>query len=325
MDVFFSIAQQNMLSAPILFFVLGFAATLAGGNLSLPDAVSRMLALYLMLAIGFKGGAALTETTAHGEFAALLVAGIALSALTPLLGYGLLGRVSTLPPIERAAVAAHYGSISVVTFAAASDALARLGIASDGFMVAVAAAMETPAIFCALLLIFRRNPSDAGEASKRKSALVEVFLNVTIVILLGSFLIGLLTGKRGMAEMSGFIVDPFRGALCLFLLDLGTKAASGLRKSWREMKPPLLVFAFAMPLAGALLAAGLATLAGASPGNTALLITLAASASYIAAPAAMRIAAPEARPAIYLGLSLGITFPFNLIIGLPIYFALAGI
>jgi uncharacterized protein len=325
MDVFFSIAQQNMLSAPILFFVLGFAATLAGGNLSLPDAVSRMLALYLMLAIGFKGGAALTETTAHGEFAALLVAGIALSALTPLLGYGLLGRVSTLPPIERAAVAAHYGSISVVTFAAASDALARLGIASDGFMVAVAAAMETPAIFCALLLIFRRNPSDAGEATKRKSALVEVFLNVTIVILLGSFLIGLLTGKRGMAEMSGFIVDPFRGALCLFLLDLGTKAASGLRKSWREMKPPLLVFAIAMPLAGALLAAGLATLAGASPGNTALLITLAASASYIAAPAAMRIAAPEARPAIYLGLSLGITFPFNLIIGLPIYFALAGI
>ncbi|WP_377297217.1 sodium-dependent bicarbonate transport family permease [Rhizobium sp. SGZ-381] len=325
MDVFFSIAQQNILSAPILFFVLGFAATLAGGHLSLPDAVSRMLALYLMLAIGFKGGAALTETTAHGEFAVLLVAGIALSALTPLLGYGLLGRISALPPIERAAVAAHYGSISVVTFAAATDALTRLGITSDGFMVAVAAAMETPAIFCALLLIFRRSPTDAGEVTHRKSALVEVFLNVTIVILLGSFLIGFLTGKRGMTEMSGFIVDPYRGALCLFLLDLGTKAAAGLRKSWHDMKPPLLLFALAMPLAGALLAAAIAWIGGASPGNTALLITLAASSSYIAAPAAMRIAAPEARPAIYLGLSLGITFPFNLIIGLPIYFSIAGV
>jgi hypothetical protein len=331
MDMFLSIAQQNLLSAPILFFILGFAATLAGGNLSLPEGVSRMLALYLMLAIGFKGGAAMNETTAHGEFLLLMGAGILLSALTPLICYSVLGRVSALPSVERAAVAAHYGSISVVTFAAASDALSRLGVASDGFMVAVAAAMEMPAILCALLLIFKRQPASATGASpsqsneRRMSALVEVFLNVTIVILLGSFAIGLATGQRGMNEMSGFIIDPFRGALCLFLLDLGAKAASGLRKSWRDMRPLLLLFAIAMPLVGASLAASIAWAGGASLGNTALLMTLAASASYIAAPAAMRIAAPEARPAIYLGLSLGITFPFNLVIGLPIYFTIAGI
>lgn len=325
MELFLLVARDNIISAPVLFFILGFAATLGGGNLSLPEGVSRMLALYLMLCIGFKGGAAMTGTVAHGEFLLLLAAGITLSALMPLVSYGLLSRTTKLPSVERAAVAAHYGSISVVTFAAASDALGRLGIGSDGFMVAVAAAMETPAIICALLIIFSRSAKTSGTEAKRKSALMEVFLNVTIVMLLGSFAIGLATGQKGMNELSGFIVAPFRGVLCLFLLDLGAKAASGLRTSWHDMKPPLIAFAVAMPLIGAGLGFSAAWLTGASLGNTALLMVLAASASYIAAPAAMRIAAPEARPGIYLGLSLGITFPFNLVLGLPIYFTMAGI
>ncbi|MFD1746228.1 sodium-dependent bicarbonate transport family permease [Rhizobium helianthi] len=324
MEMFLTIARDNLISAPVLFFALGFAATLAGGKLSLPDGVSRMLALYLMLCIGFKGGAAMTDSLAKGEFLVLLIMGVALSAVMPLISYILLSRMSNLPMVERAAVAAHYGSISVVTFAAASDALSRLGVVTDGYMVAVAAAMETPAIICALLILFGRKGASAGKAGYR-SALGEVFLNVTVIMLLGSFAIGLVTGQKGLGELSGFIVTPFRGVLCLFLFDLGAKAAGGLRSSWGDLRLPLLAFAILMPLIGAALGGGAAWLAGASLGNTALLMVLAASASYIAAPAAMRIAAPEARPTIYLGLSLGITFPFNLVVGLPIYFALAGV
>lgn len=324
MDMFLSIARDNLVSAPVLFFALGFLATLAGGKLSLPDGVSRMLALYLMLCIGFKGGAAMTDSLAKGEFLIMLMMGIGLSAVLPLISYVLLARMSRLPMVERAAVAAHYGSISVVTFAAATDALSRLGVVTDGYMVAVVAAMETPAIICALLILFGFKGGTTGQANYRH-ALAEVFLNVTVIMLLGSFAIGLATGQKGMSEMSGFIVAPFRGILCLFLFDLGAKAAGGLRTSWSDLRLPLLAFAVLMPMIGAVLGASAGWLAGASLGNTALLMVLAASASYIAAPAAMRIAAPEARPTIYLGLSLGITFPFNLVIGLPVYFALAGV
>ena len=328
MDMFLALAQQSLLSAPVLFFVLGFVATLFGSHLALPDGVSKMLAIYLMLAIGFKGGVSIAASGLSGEIAATLAIGVALSALMPFAGFMLLGLISPLPARDRAAIAAHYGSISIVTFAAASDALQAFGIAFDGAMVAVAAAMEAPAIVSALYLVFRKSGAATGASPRdprHTAALKDVVLNVTIVILIGSFVIGALLGTRGLADVSGFIVDPFRGVLCLFLLDLGAVAGAGMRREWRRLSAPLVGFAVAMPLLGATLALALSALAGLSPGNAALLITLSASASYIAVPAAMRIAVPEARPELYLSLSLGITFPFNILAGLPLYIGLAGL
>lgn len=326
MDLYLSLAGQNLLSVPVLFFALGFLATLAGGHLALPGGVGKMLALYLMLSIGFKGGAAVGANGLSQEIAIALTIGVAMSATMPLVGHTLLGMMTALGPRDRAAIAAHYGSISIVTFAAASDALSRLGIGFDGSMVAVAAGMEAPAILTALWLIFRHPaPGETAELAdnRQKAAIRDVLLNVTIVILFGAFAIGAITGEKGMQELSGFIGDPFRGVLSLFLLDLGALAGAGLRKEWRRLSPALLGFALLMPLIGAAIAAMAAPLVGLSVGNTALLVTLAASASYIAVPAAMRIAVPDARPELYLSLSLGITFPFNLLAGLPVYIHVA--
>lgn len=325
MDIILSIAAANLLSAPVLFFCLGFAATLAGSHLSFPEGASKMLAVYLMLAIGFKGGVALSEHGVGGNLLLLIGIGIALSALMPFLGYHLLSLVSSLGARERAAVAAHYGSISIVTFVAANDALMRLGLTPDGQMVAVAAAMETPAILSALWLIARRpEPVSANtqEPDDRGGALREVFLNATIVILVGAFVIGAITGERGMADLSPFIVDPFKGVLCLFLLDMGTVAARGAQSGMRFLSAGLVGYAIAMPLTGALIATAFSALVGLPVETAVLLITLAASASYIAVPAAMRLAVPDARPAVYLTLALGITFPFNLLVGIPAYIAL---
>jgi hypothetical protein len=326
MDLYLSLAAHSLLSAPVLFFALGFLASLAGGHIALPGGVGKMLALYLMLSIGFKGGVSVATHGLNAEMAWALTIGIALSATMPLIGNAILAATTSLGARDRAAIAAHYGSISIVTFAAGSDALVRLGISFDGAMVAVAAAMEAPAILTALWLIFR-SPSSGGDvavADKRlNAALRDVVLNVTIVILIGAFAIGAITGEGGMKDLSGFIVDPFRGALCLFLIDLGAIAGAGLAKEWRRLSPLLLGFAVLMPLIGAALALAASGLAGLSVGNTALMVTLAASASYIAVPAAMRIAVPDARPELYLSLSLGLTFPFNLLLGLPLYVGLA--
>ncbi|MGL4489528.1 MAG: sodium-dependent bicarbonate transport family permease [Rhizobiaceae bacterium] len=324
-----SIAQANLLSPPILFFVLGFVATYFGSHLSMPDNAAKMLAVYLMLSIGFKGGVSLAAHPFEWTLVAVFVTGIALSALMPLIGYRLLGTMTDLSIAERAAIAAHYGSISIVTFAAASDALSRLGIEYDGYMVAVAAGMETPAILAALYIFLHSKPKLAtgpqDTPELRKGTLTEVFLNATVIILLGAFFIGMITGESGAKDLEPFIVAPFKGLLCLFLLDMGAIAAKGIRKGWKDMTAGLVSFAILMPMIGASLAAISAAVIGLSTGSAALLITLAASASYIAVPAAMRIAIPEARPSIYLTLALGLTFPFNLVVGIPIYISLASL
>ncbi|SSC64790.1 sodium-dependent bicarbonate transport family permease [Ciceribacter selenitireducens] len=329
MTVFSEIASANLLSPPVLFFILGLLASLAGAQLSLPEGANKMLAVYLILAIGFKGGAALSVGGAGAQLAWLLLAGVALSALMPLIGERLLRFISRLGPIERSAVAAHYGSVSIVTFVAAATALTTLGIHHDGAMVAVAAIMETPAILTALLLINRARASSAEGASNQVpasgigSVLNEVFLNQTIVILLGALVVGLVSGQTGLRSVEPFLVAPFTGALCIFLLDLGAQAGRGLRTGWRDLTPGFLSFAVMMPMTGATLAGLFAGSIGLGVGNTALLMTLAASASYIAVPAAMRLAVPEARPAISLSLALGITFPLNILIGIPVYVILA--
>ncbi|MGL5137795.1 MAG: sodium-dependent bicarbonate transport family permease [Beijerinckiaceae bacterium] len=325
------LALSNLLSPMVLFFALGLLAALARSDLSVPEAVAKFLALYLMLAIGFKGGAAVAKSGIDAGLIATMVAGAALSALIPLLGFALLRWTSRLPTVDAAAVAAHYGSISIVTFVAATQALNSLGIAYEGYLVAVAAVMETPAILTALWLARRGRKidehPDGGESQNGESLgalLREIGLNGSIVMLIGSFAIGVITGERGMKAIDPFIGQLFLGMICLFLLDMGLLAGRGLREGGKALSLPVIAFGLYMPMLSAGLAFLLCLALDLSLGGMALLITLSASASYIAVPAAMRLALPEARPSVYLTLSLGVTFPLNLTLGIPLYVWLAG-
>jgi len=320
------LAISNLLSPMVLFFALGLAASLARSDLTVPDAVAKLLALYLMMAIGFKGGAAVAKSGIDGQLLGVMAAGILLSAAIPLLGFALLRATTRLSTVDAAAVAAHYGSISIVTFVAATQALASLGIAYEGYLVAVAAVMETPAILTALTLARRgaTTASDRGRPEQGASALIrEIGLNGSVVMLVGSFIIGWITGERGMKAVAPFVNDLFFGMICLFLLDMGLIAGRGMREGLKALSWSAIGFGLYMPLLSAAIAALVSLALGLSVGGTALLITLSASASYIAVPAAMRLALPEAKPSIYLTLSLGVTFPFNLALGIPLYIWIA--
>jgi hypothetical protein len=319
MPDFLTLATTNLLSPIILCFALGLAAALARSDLTIPEAVAKGMSIYLLFAIGFKGGA---SVAAHGIDATLglaLLGGVVLSFGLPFIAFGLLRVMTGLGRIDAAAVAAHYGSISIVTFVAGTSVLESQGIAAEGYMVAVAAAMEAPAILSALWLV-----AAGGGGRKEPGLMREILLNGSIVLLVGSFLIGAITGQDGLDRIASFIVNPFQGVLCLFLLDMGLVAGRGLREARRAgLGAGAVGFAVVMPLVGATCGLALAMLIGLSAGGVALMMVLAASASYIAVPAAMRVALPEANPSVYLTLSLGVTFPFNLTLGLPIYVAVA--
>lgn len=319
MDAILSLAATNLLSPIVLCFALGLFAALARSDLTVPEAVAKGMSIYLLFAIGFKGGVAVSEHGIDATLGLSLVAGVILSAALPLVAFALLRAISDLSTTDAAAVAAHYGSISIVTFVAASSVLEARGIMFEGYMVAVAAAMEAPAILSALWLVAR------GSGGRKMDAGLwhEILLNGSIVLLLGSFLIGWVTGPAGLAQIDSFIVAPFKGVLCLFLLDMGLVAGRGLRNGRQFLRPGVLAFGVIMPIVGAAfgLATGLAL--GLSTGGVTIMAVLCASASYIAVPAAMRVALPEANPSIYLTLSLGVTFPFNLTFGIPLYLAAA--
>lgn len=311
-----NLAVGNLLSPPVLFFALGFAASFAKSDLEVPQAVAKALSLYLLLAIGFKGGTAVASHGIDNKLLSSLLVGVFLSAALPIVAFGLLRLLTRLPRVDMVAIAAHYGSISVVTFAAATSVLITAGIDYEGYLVAVAAIMETPAIISALLLMrMGGGETDTGGGGLWR----EIALNGSIVMLTGSFIIGWITGPAGLADVAPFIVDPFKGVLCLFLLDMGLVAGRGIRQGRRDLSPALVAFGIIMPLIGGACGTIAGTMIGLSVGGIMLLATLSASASYIAVPAAMRLALPDARPAIYLTLSLGITFPFNLILGIPLY------
>lgn len=319
MSEILALAESNLLSPIILSFVLGLAAAMARSDLSIPEAVAKGMSIYLLFAIGFKGGA---SVAAHGVDAALLLsvgAGIVLSFGLPLLAFALLKILTGFSRLDAAAVAAHYGSISIVTFVAATSVLEGRAIAAEGYMVAVAAAMEAPAILSALWLVSR----GGSERRMEPGLMREILLNGSIVLLVGSFVIGMTTGEKGLADIAPFIVSPFKGVLCLFLLDMGLVAGRGLLQSKGVIGLGAIAFGIIMPLAGSMIGLALGLMIGLSTGGVVLLMVLAASASYIAVPAAMRVALPEANPAIYLTLSLGVTFPFNLTLGIPLYVALA--
>ena len=250
-----------------------------------------------------------------------LGAGLILSFSIPFIAFALLRSMTRLNALNAAAVAGHYGSISIVTFVAASSLLDLAGIASDGYMVAVAATMEVPAILSALWIVHRfGREGTAGSVSMRA-----LFANGSIVLLTGAFLIGSLTQDKGMDLIAPFFVTPFTGILCLFLLDMGLSAGRSLLRNRHLLSMGLFAFGILMPVIGALLAMGLGGAIGLQTGSLFLLMVLSASASYIAVPAAMKIALPQAESGIYLTLSLGVTFPFNITVGLPLYLWLAGL
>jgi uncharacterized protein len=315
----FSLAATNLMSPIILCFILGLGAALARSDLSVPEAVAKGMSIYLLFAIGFKGGVAVADHGLEGTLLWTVGAGLVLSFGLPFVAFALLRVMTGLSRIDAAAVAAHYGSISIVTFVAATSVLQSRAIDSEGFMVAVAAAMEAPAILSALWIVSRGgDKADTGADLWR-----DILLNGSIVLLVGSFVIGMVTGAPGLARIESFIVSPFQGVLCLFLLDMGLVAGRGLRDQRGGLGAGSVVFALLMPLIGASAGLALGLAIGLSTGGLALLMVLAASSSYIAVPAAMRVALPEANPSIYLTLSLGVTFPFNLTIGIPTYVAIA--
>jgi len=316
-----TLAAGNLLSPIILCFALGVLAALARSELSVPEAAAKALSIYLLFAIGFKGGVSVSAHGVDATLGASLLAGLVLSFALPFVAFGLLRGLTRLSTIDAAAVAGHYGSISIVTFVAATSVLEGRGISSEGFMVAVAAAMEAPAILSALWLVARGAGGGGGKIDA--SLWREILLNGSIVLLVGAFVIGWVTGEDGLAEIDSFIVAPFKGVLCLFLLDMGLVAGRGLRESRGILSTGLFAFGVIMPLIGSLAGLALGLVLGLLTGGVVLLMTLAASASYIAVPAAMRVALPEANPSIYLTLSLGVTFPFNLTLGIPIYLSLA--
>ena len=316
----FSTSLTLLTSPAILFFFVGAAAAFARSDLAIPEPIAKALSLYLMLCIGFKGGVEARAAGLNGDFLAAGTIGIALSALMPLVAFFILKRVSRLDRPTLCALAATYGSVSVVTFAAGQQHLAAVGLASGGYMAAVLALMETPAILTALLLL---NGAGRGEPGQRRTVLREVFVGAATIMLLGSFLVGLVSGAAGMAKLELFVGPLFQGALCFFLLDIGLIAARRLMEGGRKLSPTVVAFALGFPLLSAGLALGLAWLVGLSVGNAALLTILAGSASYIAVPAAMRLAAPKADAGVFMTASLAITFPFNQTVGIALYTAAA--
>lgn len=313
-----TLAVENLNSPMILSFVLGLLAALVRSDLSFPEAIAKGMSLYLLFAIGFKGGAGVAAHGADARLVTALLAGILLSLALPLLAFALLRSLAKVSIIDAAAVAGHYGSISIVTFLTAGALLTERGVTAESYMVAVAAAMEAPAILSALWLVAWR-----GEGVEKQSATAwrEILFNGSIVLLVGAFAIGWFTGQGGLAQIESFIVSPFKGVLCLFLLDMGLVAGRGLLSSRGILKPGILVFAVLMPLIGATLGLAAGLVLGLSQGGVTLMMVLCASASYIAVPAAMRVALPQANPGLSLTLSLGLTFPFNLILGIPLYLA----
>jgi hypothetical protein len=312
---------DNILAPPVLFFLLGFAAALAKSDLSIPDAIGKALSLYLMLAIGLKGGMALTTGSGEGLVASL-AAGVALSFAMPFVAFAVLHRPLGLDRPTAAAVAGHYGSVSVVTFAAATTFVTALGLTPEPYMPAVLALMEVPAIVSALWLARRGLVQTSGQPSgsrPRTADLIrEVVLSGSIVVLIGSFVIGAVIPAAAANDLKPFVSDVFPGILCIFLLDIGIIAGRQLAKA-HQLKPALIAFGLIMPLLGAALGLACGSLIGLGAGGVALFAVLAASASYIAVPAVMRVALTEANPAVYMTLSLGITFPFNILIGIPLY------
>jgi hypothetical protein len=310
--------MHPLLDPSILFFVFGLLAGALRSSLEIPQPISRFLSLYLLMALGLKGGFALAQSGPSVEVVQSILCALLLAIAVPALGYGLLRHC--LNGFDAAAVAATYGSVSAVTFITAVHYTEGMGLAPGGHMAAAMALMESPAIVMAVLLAnwVRRQQGGSAQATPLRQVLHESLTDGAQLLLLGSMLVGLLSGAGGQQAMAAFSADLFKGVLAFFLLDMGLLVARNAA-ALRRASPWLIAYALLAPLVHAALALALAAATGLSPGNGALLMVLAASASYIAVPAVLRQALPEAQPALYFGLALGLTFPFNILLGIPLY------
>ena len=340
------VLQQNLLSPLVLAFALGVAARLARSDLALPKEVYSALSIYLLFAIGLKGGVELSRTPLS-ELAGPAAVAVLIGCVTPVSAYVLLRRAGKLGITDAAAVAAHYGSVSAVTFIAAQQFGVRAGEPAPGFMTALLALMESPGIAVALAIgavasaraahaaahppagavaarggVFAMGTAEAARRHDWRETVREVLCGRTMVLLLGGLAIGAAAGPAGWEPVRPFFEGGFKGVLTLFLLEMGLLAGSRLG-DLRKVGPFLLAFGIAVPVVHGALGVVLGVWAGLPAGGAAVLGAMAASASYIAAPAAVRAALPEANPTLYLTASLAITFPFNLVLGIPLCFALA--
>jgi hypothetical protein len=305
-----------MFDPVILFFILGLLARLAKSDLRLPEALYETLSIFLLLAIGIKGGIELAQQpilTLAPQALAVMAMGFAL----PFLAFPLL-RLMQLTRADAASIAAHYGSVSVVTFAVASSYLVKLAIPHESYMPLFVALLEAPGIVAGILLARLGSSRQVrwGELAH------EVLLGKSVVLLVGGIVIGYIAGPQGIAPVKILYIDAFKAVLALFLLEMGL-VAGGRLGDLKRAGLPLIIFAIAVPLVFSVIGAVLGKTLGLSAGGSALLATMAASASYIAAPTAMRIAVPEANPALSIGAALGVTFPFNITLGIPLYLLLA--
>ena len=307
-----------VLDVVVFFFLLGVFARLVGSDLRLPEALYETLAIYLLLAIGLKGGIELSKQPL-AALAPQVLACMALGFAIPFVLFPLL-RALKLSGADAASVAAHYGSVSVVTFAVATAALAREGIAHESHAALWVAVMEAPGLVAGIVLA--RRAARGAEKTNWRGLAHDVLFGKSVLLLIGGLAIGAIAGEAGTAPIKAVFVDPFKGVLALFLLELGLVAGARLAEVKRFGIAVIVVGVGAPPLL-ALAGAALGWALGLSTGGVALLATLAASASYIAAPTAMRIAVPEANAALSITAALGITFPFNIVIGIPLYIELA--
>jgi len=326
--------MQNLIDPAILFFVFGVLAGALKSDLEIPKSIAKFLSLYLLMALGLKGGFALAQSGLTADVALSLAAALFMAFLVPVIGYAFLRtRVSRF---DAAAVAAAYGSVSAVTFLTASQFLEMQGLVPGGHMAVALVLMESPAIIVAMLLVnaIRQGGSSGTLLGMTQSAgaaaapaaqgpspgkvLHESFTNGAHLLLLGSLAVGFISGESGKAMMQPFAGDLFKGMLAFFLLDMGLMVAKNFKDA-RQASASLLGYAVVAPLLHAAIALGLAWLLGLTTADTILLMVLSASASYIVVPAVLRHAVPEANPALYFGLSLGVTFPINILVGIPLY------
>ncbi len=308
---------QNLTNPTLLFFVLGIVASLVKSDLEIPKSSSKFIALYLLFAIGFKGGQELRHSTVDAEVIYTLLTGLFLSAAIPVYVFFILRK--RLGASNAGAIAAAYGSVSAVTFVTAASFLETLKLNFGGHMVALMALMESPAIVTGIFLM-KKFDQDSGDSMSMKKIVSHSFTNGSVMMILGSLLIGYFADAKQALDIKPFTNDIFKGFLAIFLLEMGMVTAKkfGIFKKYGLFVTSIAIIA---PLVNGLAIAALSGLFIEDTANRFMLTILVASASYIAVPAAMQLAAPKADPGLFVPMSLGITFPFNITIGMPIYFA----
>ncbi len=310
----FQILINNLTNPSLLFFILGVLAVKLKSDLEIPPTSAKFIALYLMISIGFKGGQELSHSTFNSGIFWALAFGVLLSASIPFYTFFLLKRKLGVP--NAAAIAAAYGSISAVTFVAAAAFLESQGVSFGGHMVAVMALMEAPAIISGMILLRKYTPSKSEGGLTQ--TIIHAFTNSSVLLILGSLVIGLIADEKQAEGIKPFITDIFKGFLAVFLLDMGITSGRKLKAFFKTGYFSSL-FATLVPLINGLVVAYISQWVSPEAGDRLIFAILAASASYIAVPAAMKLSNPEADEGLYVPMALAVTFPFNLTLGMPIY------